>query len=153
VAHRRRLNKESSPDCLVLQVAYTTISPNYLGEEFETLDRQILVAMPKYHRKTEKQTRNVKSEKTPTLPELFDDNKRSQPLPQLQAFNRLTLDRSTPTSSNKHSWYQWPRNSDATTIHLVPTDYVREISSGTSSATDMNSTTHRRPTWELPSLS
>jgi hypothetical protein len=106
-----------------------------------------------YHRKTERQTHSVKSEKTPTLPELFDDNKRSQPLPQLQAFNRLTPDRSTPTPSNKHSWYQRPHSSDTTTIHLVPTDYVREISSGTSSATDMKSTTHRRPTWELPSLS
>jgi hypothetical protein len=106
-----------------------------------------------YHRKTERQTCSVKSEKTPTLPELFDDNKRSQPLPQLQAFNRLTPDRSTPTPSNKHSWYQRPHSSDTTTIHLVPTDYVREISSGTSSATDMKSTTHRRPTWELPSLS
>jgi hypothetical protein len=106
-----------------------------------------------YHRKTERQTRNIKSEKMPTLPELFDDNKRSQPLPQLQAFNRLTPDRSTPTPSNKHSRYQWPHNSDATTIHLVPTDYMCEISSRTSSATDMKSTTHRRPTCELPSLS
>jgi hypothetical protein len=106
-----------------------------------------------YHRKTERQTRNVKSEKTPTLPELFDDNKRSQPLPQLQAFNRLLLDRSMPTPSNKNSWYQRLHSSNAMTIHLVPTDYVREISSGTSSATDMKSTTHRRPTWELPSLS
>jgi hypothetical protein len=96
---------------------------------------------------------SIKSEKTPTLPELFDDNKRSQPLPQLQAFNRLTPDRSTPTPSNKHSWYQQLHTSDATTIHLEPTDYVREISSGTSSATEMKSTTHRRPTWELPSLS
>jgi hypothetical protein len=42
-AHRRRLNQESSPDCLAFQVAHTTISPNYPGEEFETLDRQILV--------------------------------------------------------------------------------------------------------------
>jgi hypothetical protein len=41
-AHRRRLNQESSPDRLVFQVAHTTISPNYPGEEFETLDRQIL---------------------------------------------------------------------------------------------------------------
>jgi carbohydrate-binding DOMON domain-containing protein len=106
-----------------------------------------------YHRKTERQTRSVKSEKTPTLPELFDDSKRSQPLPQLQAFNRLTPDRSMLTSSNKHSWYQRPHSSNATTIHLVPTDYVREISSGTSSAMDMKPTTHRRPTWELPSLS
>jgi hypothetical protein len=42
-AHRRRLNQESSPDRLPFQVAHTTISPNYSGEEFETLDRQILV--------------------------------------------------------------------------------------------------------------
>jgi hypothetical protein len=42
-AHRRRLNQESSPDRLAFQVALTTISPNYPGEEFETLDRQILV--------------------------------------------------------------------------------------------------------------
>jgi hypothetical protein len=38
-AHRRRLSQESSPDCLAFQVACTTISSNYLGEEFETLDR------------------------------------------------------------------------------------------------------------------
>jgi hypothetical protein len=106
-----------------------------------------------YHRKTERQMCSVKSEKMPTLPKLFDDNKRLQPLPQLQAFNRLTPDRSTPTPSNKHSWYQQLHTSDATTIHLEPTDYVREISSGTSSAMEMKSTTHRRPTWELPSLS
>jgi hypothetical protein len=37
------LNQESSPDRLALQVAHTTISPNYPGEESETLDRQILV--------------------------------------------------------------------------------------------------------------
>jgi hypothetical protein len=42
-AHRRRLNQESSPGCLAFQVAHTTISPNYPGEELETLDRQILV--------------------------------------------------------------------------------------------------------------
>jgi hypothetical protein len=42
-AHRRRLNQESSPDRLAFQVAHTTISPNYPGEESETLDRQILV--------------------------------------------------------------------------------------------------------------
>jgi hypothetical protein len=41
-AHRRRLNQKSSPDRLAFQVAHTTISPNYPGEEFETLDRQIL---------------------------------------------------------------------------------------------------------------
>jgi hypothetical protein len=34
-----------------------------------------------YHHKMERQMRSVKSEKTPTLPELFDDNKRSRLLP------------------------------------------------------------------------
>jgi hypothetical protein len=43
VAHRRWLNQESSPDRLTFQVAHTTISPNYPGEELETPDRQILV--------------------------------------------------------------------------------------------------------------
>jgi hypothetical protein len=106
-----------------------------------------------YDHKMEKQMRSVRSAKTLMLPKLFDDNKRSQPLPQVQAFNRLTPDRSMLTPRNKHLWHQRPHSSDATTIHLVPTDYVREISLGTSSATDMKSTTNHRPTWELPSLS
>jgi hypothetical protein len=42
-SHRHQLNQELSPDRLAFQVAHTTISPNYPGEEFETLDRQILV--------------------------------------------------------------------------------------------------------------
>jgi hypothetical protein len=37
------VNQESSPDRLAFHVAHTTISLNYPGEEFETLDRQILV--------------------------------------------------------------------------------------------------------------
>jgi hypothetical protein len=37
------LNQESSLDHLAFQVAHTTISPNYPGEEIETLDRHILV--------------------------------------------------------------------------------------------------------------
>jgi hypothetical protein len=32
-----------SPDHLAFQIARTTISSNYLGEELETLDREILV--------------------------------------------------------------------------------------------------------------
>jgi hypothetical protein len=43
MAHHRRINEESSSDCLAFQVAHTTISSNYPGEEFEILDRQILV--------------------------------------------------------------------------------------------------------------
>jgi hypothetical protein len=42
-AHRRHLNREQSPDHLAFQIARTTISPNYSGEEIETLDREILV--------------------------------------------------------------------------------------------------------------
>jgi hypothetical protein len=42
-AHRHRMNLESSSDRLAFQVTHTKISPNYPGEEFETLDRQILV--------------------------------------------------------------------------------------------------------------
>jgi hypothetical protein len=107
-----------------------------------------------YHRKMEKQTHNIKSVKMLMLPELSDDNKRSQPLPQVRAYNRLTPDKSmptpdrsipmpdkpTPTPGNKHLWHQLP--------HLVPTDCVRNISSGTSSTTDSKFTTHHKPTWE-----
>jgi hypothetical protein len=42
-AHRRQLNRETSLDRLTFQIACTTISPNYPGEEFETLDLSILV--------------------------------------------------------------------------------------------------------------
>jgi hypothetical protein len=96
----------------------------------------------------EKQMNNVKSVKTSMLPELSDDNKRSLLLPQVQANNRSMRDRSTPTPSNKHLWHQLPRSSGATMTHLVPTDYVHETSSGTSSAMDSKFTTRRKPTWE-----
>jgi hypothetical protein len=76
-AHRRLLNQESSPDHLAFQVAHTTISPNYPGEEFETLDARSWSSLQMYHRKMEKRTHIIKSVKTLTLPELFDDNKRS----------------------------------------------------------------------------
>jgi hypothetical protein len=99
----------------------------------------------------EKQTRNVKSVKMPTPPESSDDNKRS--LPQVQTSSWLMLDRSTPMPHNKDLWHQRPQSNDAKMIHLVPTDYVREISSGTSSVTDLKFTTHRRPIWEQLSLS
>jgi hypothetical protein len=42
-ANHRQLNRETSPDRLTFQIACTTILPNYLGEELETLDREILV--------------------------------------------------------------------------------------------------------------
>jgi hypothetical protein len=105
-----------------------------------------------YRRKMEKQMNNVKSVRMLMLPELSDDNKRSLLLPQVQANNqannRSTRDRSTPTSGNKHLRHQLPLSSGATMTHLVPTDYVHETSSGTSSATDLKFTTRRKPTWE-----
>jgi hypothetical protein len=69
---------------------------------------------------------DVKSVKTPTPPELSDDNKRS--LAQLQTSNWPMSDRSMPIPCNKHLWHRRPHSSDATTIHLMRTDYVREIS-------------------------
>jgi hypothetical protein len=105
-----------------------------------------------YRRKMEKQMNNVKSVKMPMLPELSDDNKRSLLLPQVQtknqANNHSTRDRSTTTPGNKHLRHQLPLSSGATLIHLVPTDYMHETSSGTSSATGMKFTTRRKPTWE-----
>jgi hypothetical protein len=96
----------------------------------------------------EKQMNNVKSVRMLMLPKLFDDNKRSLLVPQVQANNRSTRDRSMPTPGNKHLRHQLPLNSGATMTHLVPTDYVHETSSGTSSATDSKFTTRRKPTWE-----
>jgi hypothetical protein len=43
VAHHHQINREPSPDRLAFQIARTTISPNYPGKEFETLDREVLV--------------------------------------------------------------------------------------------------------------
>jgi hypothetical protein len=55
-----------------------------------------------YHRKMGKQMNKVKNVRRPMLPELFDDNKSSLLLPQVQAKNQLTPVKSTPTSGNKH---------------------------------------------------
>jgi hypothetical protein len=101
-----------------------------------------------YHRKMEKQMNNIKSVRTPMLPELFDDNKSSLLPPQVQAKNRPTLVKSTPTSGNKHLRRQLPHSNDAAMIHLIPTDYAPETSSGTSSAMDLKFTIPHKPTWE-----
>jgi hypothetical protein len=105
-----------------------------------------------YHLKMDKQMNNIKSVKAQMLPELYDDDKRSPLLPKEQANNqannRLTRHRSMPTPGNKNPRHQLPRSSNATMIHLVPTDYVRETSSGTSSTTYSKFTTRHKPTWE-----
>jgi hypothetical protein len=105
-----------------------------------------------YRRKMEKRMNNVKSVITLMLSELSDDNRRSLLLPQVQANhqdnNRTTRDRSTPTPGNKHLRHQLPLRSGAAMTHLVPTDYLHETSSGTSSAMDLKFTTRHKPTWE-----
>jgi hypothetical protein len=95
-AHHRRLNQESSSDRLAFQVAHTTISPNFPREEFETPDRQIMVISADVPPQEEKQMGSVKSVKTLTLQEPSDDSKKSPPLPQVQAYSRVTLDKSMP---------------------------------------------------------
>jgi hypothetical protein len=52
------------------------------------------------------------------------------------------------TSGNKHLQHQLPLSNVAMMTHLVPTDYVHETSSGTSSAMDFKFTTRRKPTFE-----
>jgi hypothetical protein len=105
-----------------------------------------------YHLKMGKPMSNAKSVRTPMLPELSDDNKRSLLLPQVQANNqannRSTWDRSTPTPGNKHLRHQLPLSSDATMTHLVPTDYVQEAFSRTLNAMASKFTTPRKPTRE-----
>jgi hypothetical protein len=95
----------------------------------------------------EKPMSNAKSVRTPMLPELSDDNKRSLLLPQLQANNRLTPDKSMTTPGNKHLWHQLLLSSDAMMIYLVPIDYEQETFSGTLNAMASKSTTRRKPTW------
>jgi hypothetical protein len=105
-----------------------------------------------YHPKMEKQMSNAKSVRTPTLPELSDDSKRSLPLPQAQANNQVKNRsmpvRSTTTLGNKHLRHQWLLSSDATMINLAPTEYVQETSSGTSNEMASKFTTLHKLTWE-----
>jgi hypothetical protein len=85
-----------------------------------------------YHLKMGRQMNNARSARTPTLPELFDDNKSLSLLFEVQVNNQVNS-RSTPDKSmtmpvNKHQRHQLPLSRDATTINLAPTDYVPETS-------------------------
>jgi hypothetical protein len=152
VAHRRQLNRETSLDRLAFQIARTTISPNYPGEELETLDGEILVVSTDVPPQMEKKMSNAKSVRTPTLPELSDNSKRSLLLPQAQVNNqvnnRLMPVRSTTMSGNKHLRHQLLLSSDTTMINLTPTEYVQDTSSRTLNATALKFTTLHKPTWE-----
>jgi hypothetical protein len=103
-----------------------------------------------YHLKMERQMSNTKSVRTPTLPELFDDNKSLWLLPQVQANNqvnnRSTPDRLMTTPGNKHLRHRPPLSSDATTINIAPTEYVPETSSETLSVMALRFTILLKPT-------
>jgi hypothetical protein len=148
-AHRRQLNQESSPDRLAFQVAHTTISPNYPGEESETQDHQILVVsadVPPQDGETDEQRQE--SENANAARAIQRQQELATAAPGV-GHQRLTPDKSTPTPGNKHLRHQLLRSSDAMMIHLVPTDCVHETYSGTSSTMDSKSTTRRKPTWVL----
>jgi hypothetical protein len=89
---------------------------------------------------------NAKSVRTPTLPELFDDNKNSLLLPQVQVNNHLMSDKPTTISVNKRLQHQLLPSSDATMIKHAQTEYVQETSSGTLNATALKFTTLQKPT-------
>jgi hypothetical protein len=93
----------------------------------------------------EKPMSNAKSARTPTLLELFDDNKSLLLLLQVQVNNRLMPDKSMTTPINKYLQHQLLLSSGATKIHLVPTDYMQETSSRISNETASKSTTRRKP--------
>jgi hypothetical protein len=101
-----------------------------------------------YHLKMEKTMNNAKSVRTLMRPELFDDNKSLSLLLQVQVNNRLTPNRSTTMSSNKHLQHPRLLGSDAMMIHLVPTVYVQETPLGILNAMALKSTTRRKLTWE-----
>jgi hypothetical protein len=98
----------------------------------------------------ERPMNNTKSTRTPTLPEQFGDNKSSLLLPQVQVNNqfnnRLTLYKPITTPANKYLHHQLPLSSDAMTIYLAPTNYVREIFSGTLNVMASKSTTPHKLT-------
>jgi hypothetical protein len=149
MTHCRQLDRETSPDRLAFQIARTTISLNYPGEELETLDREILVIfvdVPPQDGETDEQ---CQERENTTPPELFGDNKSSPLLPQAQFNNqfnnRLTPDKSTTTPVNKYLRHQLVLCSGAMTIHLAPTDCMQETFSGTLNATALKSTTTHKP--------
>jgi hypothetical protein len=125
-AHRRRqLNQESYPDRLAFQVARTTISPNYPGEELETLDRQILVVSADVPPQDGEPMSNAKRQNA-NAARAVRQQQEITVAAQVQNYNRLTQDKSMTTPGKKHLRHQLLPSSDAMMIHLVPTAYMQE---------------------------
>jgi hypothetical protein len=99
-----------------------------------------------YHLKMEKQMSNTNAARAVRLQQ--EITAAAQVPANNQVNDRSSPDRSTTTPGNKHMRHRLPLSNDATTIHLVPTEYVQETSSGTSSAMALKFTTIHNPTWE-----
>jgi hypothetical protein len=63
---------------------------------------------------------------------------------QVQVNNRLMPDKSMTTPVNKYLQHQPLISGDTMTIHLVPTDYMQETSSGISNEMALKFTTPRK---------
>jgi hypothetical protein len=146
------LNQKSSPDRLAFQIARTTISPNYPGEELETLDRQNLVIsvdVPPQDGETDEQRQERENANAAIVVRRQQEIAAAAPGAGQQLGQQpLNVKQVNANARNKHLRHHLPLNSGATMTHLVPTDYMHETSSGTSSATDLKFTTRRKPTWE-----
>jgi hypothetical protein len=118
------MNREPCPDRLAFQIARTTISPNYPGEELETLIARSWSSLRTYRPRTERQMKNTWSARTPMPTELLVDNKNSRQLPQLQVNTQATPGKATITSGCKHMQLRQTINN----MNLVQTTYVPETS-------------------------
>jgi hypothetical protein len=98
------------------------------------------------HLKMERQIKNARSARTPTLPELLVGNKNSLLLSQVQVNNHSTPDKLMTMLGNKHLRHQPPLSNDGKTINLVPIIYAPETSLGTLSEMALKSTTLDKPT-------
>jgi hypothetical protein len=80
----------------------------------------------------EKHMNNARSERMPTLPELFVGSKSLMRLSQLQVSNQVnnqsTWGKSMTTLGNKHPQHQSPLSNDGKTINLVQMDCTLETS-------------------------
>jgi hypothetical protein len=149
-AHHRQLDRETSPDRLAFQIARTTISPNYPGEEIETLDCEILVIsadVPPQDGETDEQRQERENTNTARA------DRRQQELAapvsgagQQPVQQPVNTDKPTTPSVNKYLRHQLLLSRDAMTIHLAPTDCVQGTSLGTLNATASKSTTPHKPT-------
>jgi hypothetical protein len=141
------MNRELSPDRLAFQIAGTTISPNYPREEFETLDREVLVVsadVPPQEGETDEQRverKNANADRAACRQQELAAAARPQDNTQ------ATPDKATTMSGCKHQHLQ-QTISNISNMSLDEAACTLETSRGTLSRTAMRSTTPPKPTWE-----